>query len=601
MTAISSEVRAAQRRLWFMRWLRQFIVTTTVAAACWWALVVVERVFAFGLPLRNAACVGCGAALVASLIWLWRSRESATQAAVVLDAAAGLKERLSTALHCGGQDDPFARAVVEDAARRSTGIAIRQVMPLRMPRFGLAAIAAILICGGTAWLMPEYDLLGKAAGEERQRLRQAEVAALRTKLVEPIADVKQLVERNPQLKNAPALQDLEKLLQQPAAPIDPSDLRRQAIKKLDNLRDALKSQRQSDRYEVMKETKRRLSELEPRTDRQSSIGRLADALSDGDLKRAESELKKLKDELAKRQRGEMSDEQAKRLSEQLEELSKKLNDLASDKKLAEQLRQAGLNESEVRRALEALAKKDPRQLERMLKELEKRLAEQGASKQRIERMKQDVKQMCERGSKSNQQCQGLGKALQGAAKQLSQGENSGASQQLDEAAEQLSGMEMVEQELGNLESKMSQLDQLKDDLSEGDGSSQCSGCNGSGFNPDGTPCKQCAGHGTRPGSRGRGTGPRPRAPGGDVALQSQRPNVKSRRGTIIGQYFVEGEQLKGEAKAEFVEAADAAVRDAAEALEKDQVPRAYQNAVKQYFDRLGDLPADAKASKAKSP
>ena len=52
--------------------------------------------------------------------------------------------------------------------------------------------------------------------------------------------------------------------------------------------------------------------------------------------------------------------------------------------------------------------------------------------------------------------------------------------------------------------------------------------------------------------------------------------------------FVKDRPLKGQSEAEFYDASRAAEIDAADALNKDRIPRIYRKGVKQYFDRLGD-------------
>ncbi len=52
--------------------------------------------------------------------------------------------------------------------------------------------------------------------------------------------------------------------------------------------------------------------------------------------------------------------------------------------------------------------------------------------------------------------------------------------------------------------------------------------------------------------------------------------------------FIKDRPLKGQSEAEFYDASRAAEIDAADALNKDRIPRIYRKGVKQYFDRLGD-------------
>jgi len=62
-----------------------------------------------------------------------------------------------------------------------------------------------------------------------------------------------------------------------------------------------------------------------------------------------------------------------------------------------------------------------------------------------------------------------------------------------------------------------------------------------------------------------------------------RQKVHTGKGRIIGQFLVDAEQLKGGVTSELVEVVAAEERDAADAINRDRIPRQYQKAVKEYF------------------
>lgn len=69
----------------------------------------------------------------------------------------------------------------------------------------------------------------------------------------------------------------------------------------------------------------------------------------------------------------------------------------------------------------------------------------------------------------------------------------------------------------------------------------------------------------------------------------KKAHVKTAKGgSIVGQQFVKGEQLKGKSDVEFLDAASAAEIDATDSLNRDRIPRAYRKGVRNYFDRLGE-------------
>ena len=62
-----------------------------------------------------------------------------------------------------------------------------------------------------------------------------------------------------------------------------------------------------------------------------------------------------------------------------------------------------------------------------------------------------------------------------------------------------------------------------------------------------------------------------------------------RGGEIIGQMLIDAPQIKGDAAAELRDAVNSAVRDATDAVERNQIPRQYERVLKVYFERLAGL------------
>lgn len=590
MHAIARQVRLARRRLWMNRWLARLGWTMTAAAVAWLLALVVARVFGFEWPLGLIAGASAATGLAAALVWSLIRRETDLDAAIALDRAAGLKERVSSGLACTGRSEPFAAAVVADAERVASRLSVRQFIPIRPPRSLLWGGASVIVALGFLWLLPQFDLLRKAEARERRQRERQLASEVRSRLAQPVDAVKSLVESNPELKNLESLRELERLTQPSDKPVDPTDLRREAIKKLDRVGDDLRKQAASDRFKQMQDLKNSLREMSRATDRRTPISKLLQALSDGDFKGAEEEVRRLKDELAKAKRDPKNAEQARKIEQQLDDLAKRLNEVSRDKNLEQEMKNAGLSEEQMKRVLDALAKKDPQQLQQMMQELEKKLKEQGLSQQQIDKLKEQVRKSSQKQS-AKETCENLSKCMKAASGKSQQGDQESAAQQLDEAAETLSEMEMLDQQLGEIESKLSELDDMKRDLGDQSPDSSpgpCKQCNGSGMRSDGSPCGACEGDGMGPGGRGRGAGQRARDTQGAVDFERKRAKVKQREGVVIGQYFEKGEQLKGEAKAPYLEAVRAAVRDASDAIEREQVPRAYQRAVKNYFNRLGE-------------
>jgi len=88
------------------------------------------------------------------------------------------------------------------------------------------------------------------------------------------------------------------------------------------------------------------------------------------------------------------------------------------------------------------------------------------------------------------------------------------------------------------------------------------------------------------GSLGRGRGGLAAEEQTGVAFKMERGKVPTGKGAIIGQFLVEGEQVKGDVQAEFGRLIDAAERDASDRIHRDRIPRQYQQAVKAYFSNV---------------
>ena len=72
----------------------------------------------------------------------------------------------------------------------------------------------------------------------------------------------------------------------------------------------------------------------------------------------------------------------------------------------------------------------------------------------------------------------------------------------------------------------------------------------------------------------------------DIAFKTERGKVHTGKGAIVGQFLVDGEQVKGEMKSNLVEVVSAAEREASDRINRDRIPRQYHKAVKAYFSNI---------------
>lgn len=591
MTNIEQQIRSAQRRLWTNRWLGQWGWSLLAAAAAWTLLWLADRLLALKLPMGWAALMGLTGSLVVSGIWLLLTRDSLARAAVVLDEAAALRERLSSSLYAQGRAaDPFAQAVVADAENSVQGLSARRFIPIGWSG-SLSLSAAMLAIAALSLLLPQFDLLGAKQAQASDAQRLDRIRQSQTVLAKPISSLQEIAEKNPELDAAKDMAALENALKREES-FDPAVVRREAVKKLDRLQDALKQKADSERYQALNEAKKRLEQAGRLADPKTELGKLMDNLASGDFDQAQKTIEQVKEQLAKRAKaGGVDAKQAAQMRKQLDEMSRKLSQAAEDKQSEQELKNKGLSAEDAKRTLDALAKKDPKQAEKAAQELAERLKKQGMSEQQVKDLVKKIQQR-------QQACDKLGQMASKTAqagKKMEEGQNEAAADELGQAAEMLDEMEQMEQSLNDIQSQMAQLNDTRDQLGDQESNDGvCKYCNGSGFRKDGAPCPHCNGTGRGPGqgqgnNKGRGFGARGRDDAAKTQTVDAKAKVKtSKDGRIIGQQFVRGRQLKGQSQVELQDAAAAAEIDAADALDKDRVPRIYRNAVRKYFDRLDE-------------
>ncbi len=565
MTALRQQVARAQRQMWLNRWFAALGWSLVAGAGLFLLFVLVIRLFGLSWPVGTAALALAGCAVVASVIWLVVTREDAPTAAATLDRNAGLKERISSGLHVEAGTDPFERAVHQDAERTSAGLTVRRHVPLRWPDSCGYALAVSCLAGLVFWFLPTYDLLGR----ERERAEQEQLAErterTRENVTRTIDRVKQLAQKNTALKEMVEGEDLDKLTATPAS--QPVDIQHNAIKKLGKLADTLREKREAGKFDAVTQMKNMLRQLRDPRLQQTPVGKLQKALAKGDFSKASDALKDLKDELKKAEQEGDSD-QAKQLQKQLDALGDKLNKLARIEKLAKDLKQAGLNEEQVKRMLEQLAKMD-------IDQLRKQLEKQGLNKEMVEKLAKKMMQ----NQAACKACKQLGDAVKKMAQQgagSGDAQQGGAAQGMAEAADQLSDLEMLEQQMGEMQEAMNEIQNAMNNL-------------GGQGGPGGQQNKPGPGMG----SAGQGQGGIAPEKETAFATKKRKEKVKTDRGQVIGKVYFDGAQIKGEAAAEYIEAVRAARDEETDALADDRIPRQLHGPVREYFKQVAeDLPKE---------
>jgi len=600
MSTLDQQVGRVCRRLAMNVFWERLTLGLLIGAAAWSLVLIVERLFVLGIPLWGGLVGAGGLALAIALLGTLLARVSPLRAAVAIDVAAGLKERVSTALIARGSSDPFARAVVRDAEKIAGGIHVPSHLPYRTPRLWPWTLSAVLAGLLVGLFFPKVDLLAERTPANEDDLLAAEEQRAQIELAvnERLQNLKELAQRS---ENFDALAAALKPLELPEdATKTPEDVRREALKQIDNVAERLDAQRNATEFDALEQMKRMMANLN-RQSGNDPAAKLSDALARGKFDEAKEALDELKQKLTEAAKSDDAAQraQAAELAQKVEELSKQLAQQPPTQMMERELeKKCGMSAEDAKRLMEQAAKMaaqmDPKELQ---KALQQKLAEKGLDQKQAEQLAK--KMMASQAA--CKQCQGLGKSLQAAAQAMQQCQQPGqqsqpgqpnsaqalaeqAAQALAQAGEQMSDLEMAEQMLEELETNLADLKEMGDQLGDEDFELQ--------------------GERTKPGDRvgeqgpqyGLGYGAKTGKERAAHDYKSSKEGSAQHPGLIIGQMLVDGPQAQGETTAEVKEAVSAAVRDAEDAIERAHVPRQYQRALREYFERLAGVAGEAKRS-----
>jgi len=586
MGQIEQQVRRVQRRLWINRWFQAATFALAIAGGLYAIAVLVQRLFDLPWHMFWVGAVTCAVALAISVVWTVVTREGRIAAATHLDAVAGLRERLSSAHYCAGVEDPFARAVVADAERISGSLSVRQHIRLTLPKPLPWATFSIVLAALMFLITPGLLKQTEASQEGAQNELVQETKAAVKKQLE---NIQKLAEDNPAL--ADLKDDIQNLDKQAGGMLKrPADVRHEAVKKIDKLADAVKKKQSELKYDKAQDMRRMMRRLQSSKPNTGATKKLEQALQKGDFKTAKEELAKLQEQLATLKSDE-DKEFAKKIGAQLDKLAKKLEQLKIDDKLAQKLAQAGVKKEDIERALESLSKKD-------LDQIKKQLEKQGLDQKQINKMMQQLQRQQQAMGQTQKLANSLKKAASG-CKACKSGDAAGG---LSQAAGQLSQAESLESERAEMEATLAELENARNEI---DG---CPTCKGTG-KMNGRPCPKCQGSGgKRPGKgmgklgQGRG-GLAPEQQAG-MGFKTERAKVHTGKGAIIGQFLVDGEQVKGDVQSTLSEVVATSEHDASDRIRRNRIPRQYQKAVREYFSDVrqlvGEESPEAQAESAES-
>lgn len=642
LQVIETTLERAARRRRLGRALGGLWLGLLVGSSLWLVALVVYKL----APIPASTLFWSGLAALAcpvagSLAGGWRQPALADTARWV-DVQQQLKERLSTALEVTGQPrgSEWEQLVVHDAAAH-----VREIDPRRLVRFTLPAAARwavlVLALGAGLGFVPEYRSkkhvqqqadakIIKEAGLQvaeltRRELQQRKPALESTKQsLESVTDLgdqltKKSLTRSDALKElASATEKLKDQLKELAK--DPALKKMEQAARSPGGADSQKAAGLQKQMEsLQKQLGNQAGQPEALDRLQKNLEKLQDAakgLADKTGSAAEAERQKLSAELAALaqqaqeaglQLPQLDDAIAALAAHQTDQFLKDLDAALTD---LEKLRDLSKQLQALQAQAQKLGKDLAEQLQfgqadaaaNTLRKLARQMQSANLTPEQLEKILDEVAQAVEPAGDYGQ----VADLLKQACQQGQKGDKPGASQSLADAAA----------ELEKLMEQMADAEALMDALKNLDTASMCIGtcqgwglCQGRkpGFNPFGK--KPGGGVGTwgeeggewqesgdwtgrwdnsgvqRPDQDPRGISDREQA---DLTGRVKPDKVRGQfsPGGPMPSITLKGVSIKGTSQVQYEEAVTAAQADAQSALSQEKVPRAYQGAVKDYFDDL---------------
>jgi hypothetical protein len=633
-TAVS---RAARRQRW-ARALRAMWLGLLAGAAGSFLLVAIYHVLP--LPLWTLVLAGIlpfPCMLAGLVIGGWR-KPDLREVARWVDSRERLQERLSTALEIG--PDPAAGMwrdlVVADAAARARQLDPRRLVQFRLPKASRWALVILALTGGLGFV-PEYrskSFLQRQAEAERIQEAGRQLTEItrrnlerRSPTIEPatqkaLESARDLGDQlaKASLSRGEALKELANMAEKMK-----DELRRMgedpALRKLEQAARASSGNESRTPEGLQKQIDSLQKQLGTPTGNPESLDKLkqqaenlraqAKAMADSDSSLSDAERQKLSEALSAlskqlRQMGLQLPQleeainalAANQVDLFLKDLNAALTDLEKMREMAKSLQQLQQQMEKLGRDLaEQLRNGQPEAAHMTLQKMVNEMNSASLSPEQLEKILREVSAAVDPAGNYGK----VAEHLKAAVSRMRAGEKPGAAQSLAAAAKEL---ENLMQQFGDMEALSSELDALNmASMCIGTGMGWRAG-NRPGFNPNGkgggAGVGTWAGEGrpwngefndhwdnsgiVRPDMDPRGHSDRP----DDLneALKPTKVRGQFSPGGQMPSITLKGLSIKGQSSVAYEEAAAAAQSDAQSALSQEKVPRAYQGAVKNYFDDL---------------
>ena len=555
LTPMEQRIRQARRRLFLQTLLNRLIGCWVVALGLSLAWFLLQPLLSSDAPkpLRWYVLGGLlGAGALTAVLWAIRSAPSRTSAALTLDQRFELRERVTTALSLAPHDlsSPAGQALLADANRHLEKLDLGSRFPLRLGRRSwLIPAQAFIIVLLALFYQPVLSSSTAEAGggAGKKDLNKGDLKDLTNAQANNRPPIRKPPERT---NKSEALKELEAELEKLYGESNKSDQQqkpeevRDKVEQLTSAEERLKKleREQAEKFQRLQEQLQKLSGMEKDSLKEDGpLHDFSEALSKGEIDKAKEELDKLQ---KKTKEKKLSEKDAEQLKEQMKEMAEKLQRVAK-------------NEEQ----------------QKKLQDLIKKAKQEGRDAESLER---ELKRLQEEAEKSKEM-QNLAKKLGDCKKCLKQNDFDGLADKLGELSKDMQVMMDKLDELDDLDEHLQNLKEMRKRLCK-----QCEGKDrsnqwGEKDDVDWSP-------GTSPASGRRKENPDAKTGEGDDARQRGRFDPRGRK-TYAGS--IQGPAFTKKSSVEMAGEIQQAVQEAGEAMEVQNLPKAAQDMVREYFEKLG--------------
>jgi hypothetical protein len=536
-------------RVWRRLRLQRFLASTVWCLAAGLALAtVVLGVEKLGqVPIPGAAwwlfAIAGGLSLVVAGLIAAFTGPDRTEAAVALDRAFGLNERLSTALTLPKElrETSAGRALIADAIRHVADLDVADRFGLSIPRRAWVPIIPVLIAGAIL-LVPEWSRRSSfnAAASSTNKEDKQIVAKPASALGKKMAEQRKAMDKQKFAEAEKLLAEVEKTANDLAkAPPAEKDKAMMALNKLtDSLKERQKQLGSPEQVNRQLQQLKEMSSSGPADD-------LAKALAKGDFDKAAKELKQLKEKLAS---GKMTEKEKEALKQQIGEMAQQIQKLAN--------------------------------LDQRKKQLEEAHKNGGLSKEQFEKEMAKLNDQ----AKNLEKLQKMANQLAKAEEAMKKGDTKQAAEALGISEQQLNKMAQEVSEMKSLESAMADLQDAKNGMN-GDGPDDGNQF-GDSFNQLGQNNRRNRGDNNGFAMKGIGDGSRAEAPDNVASYTTKAKNQIGRGAAIIEGTAPPTSQSKGFSKFNIQGEVDTNSGSAADALTNQKVPKSVEKHIRSYYDQI---------------